>query len=312
MLLLEARITWARPVRCRCSPRMWTPMRWRPRDRALSADDQHRDQPKRLQRFFTRLGGGYQVTQALRDVVIFFAPNLLRDPPFSRMDLISCRNVLIYLEAAAQRKVLSMFSFALNTGGCLMLGKSEGVSGVEDLFEPVSKRQRIFRMVRSRRRTVAELPLYTGGGQSRRTCRARPIGAVLAQANLEAMLGHFGATALLVDARADPVFLRTDREVPGPPQGSRQPERAGHDGRLAVGQAASRPGPRPARKRSGGDFGSGTAAKGLAIGESDRAGGPRPDRRRQAAGRHLRGRPRRASCARRRRDGRRRAPGEPA
>ncbi len=90
--------------------------------------------PKRLQRFFTRIKDKYRVSKSLRDVCVFAPHNILSDPPFSRMDLISCRNLLIYLEPPAQKKALATFHYALNDNGCLMLGKSETISSSAHLF----------------------------------------------------------------------------------------------------------------------------------------------------------------------------------
>ncbi|MFY7964685.1 MAG: CheR family methyltransferase, partial [Chitinophagaceae bacterium] len=90
--------------------------------------------PKRLQRFFTKVKDKYRVSKSLRDVCIFAPHNILSDPPFSRMDLISCRNLLIYLEPPAQKKALATFHYALNDNGCLMLGKSETIGASANLF----------------------------------------------------------------------------------------------------------------------------------------------------------------------------------
>ncbi|MCL4481981.1 MAG: ATP-binding protein [Bacteroidetes bacterium] len=100
--------------------------------------------PKRLQQFFTKSKDKYRITKALRDVCVFAQHNILRDPPFSRMDFISCRNLLIYLDNAAQKKTISTFHYALNEGGYLMLGKSETVGTSEDLFTPLNKKFKIF------------------------------------------------------------------------------------------------------------------------------------------------------------------------
>ena len=90
--------------------------------------------PKRLERFFTKAKDKYRVSKLLRDVCIFAPHNILNDPPFSRMDLISCRNLLIYLEPPAQKKALATFHYALNDNGCLMLGKSETIGSSAHLF----------------------------------------------------------------------------------------------------------------------------------------------------------------------------------
>jgi two-component system CheB/CheR fusion protein len=90
--------------------------------------------PERLQRFFTSAEGGYRVSKIIRDMCIFAQHNVLNDPPFSRMDLICCRNLLIYLEPVLQSKVISLFHYALRPGGYLLLGSSEGLGGTTGLF----------------------------------------------------------------------------------------------------------------------------------------------------------------------------------
>jgi two-component system CheB/CheR fusion protein len=105
----------------------------------------------RLRRFFTKIEHGYQVKKQIRDLCVFARQNVLRDPPFSRLDLISCRNVLIYFELAAQRKLIPYFHYALKPGGFLLLGGAETVGNFSDLFEPVDQKTKLFskRSVRS-------------------------------------------------------------------------------------------------------------------------------------------------------------------
>lgn len=100
--------------------------------------------PERLRRFFVRHDGHYQISKALREVCIFSRHNMSSDPPFSRLDLISCRNVLIYMDAALQRRVLPLLHYALNPNGFLLLGSSENVGTSGDLFEVIDPRNRIF------------------------------------------------------------------------------------------------------------------------------------------------------------------------
>ena len=100
---------------------------------------------KRLARFFSREGKGYRVVRDLRETVVFTVQDLLADPPFSRLDLISCRNLLIYLRPGAQEQILSLFHFALRAGGVLFLGRSETVGKFAERFEPLNKKQRIYR-----------------------------------------------------------------------------------------------------------------------------------------------------------------------
>jgi len=100
--------------------------------------------PERLQRYFVPVDGGYQVNTLVRELCIFARQNLVSDPPFSRLDLISCRNVLIYFSLALQRKVLPMFHYGLKPQGFLLLGSSETVGEFTDLFSPLDNRHRIY------------------------------------------------------------------------------------------------------------------------------------------------------------------------
>lgn len=101
--------------------------------------------PERLERFFTLRQDGYHVSPELRKMVVFTPHNFLRDAPFTRLDLVTCRNVLIYLTQPAQRKALSMFHFALKKNGILCLGASETVGDLKDEFETIFEVSRIYR-----------------------------------------------------------------------------------------------------------------------------------------------------------------------
>lgn len=102
-------------------------------------------QQSRLIEHFYEEDGQYRIKKALRDKILFANQNVLRDPPFSRIDFISCRNLLIYLNRETHAQVLEMFHFALNPGGILFLGSSESADIVPDLFVPIDKRNRIYR-----------------------------------------------------------------------------------------------------------------------------------------------------------------------
>lgn len=100
--------------------------------------------PERLEHFFTKSKNKYRIVKSLRDVCVFAHHNILRDPPFSRIDFISCRNMLIYLDITAQKKVMSTFHYALNDGGCLMLGKSETIGTSAQLFTIIDKKYKFY------------------------------------------------------------------------------------------------------------------------------------------------------------------------
>lgn len=98
----------------------------------------------RLRRFFTKVEGGYRISKNIRDMCIFAQHNILNDPPFSQMDLISCRNLLIYLEPVLQTKAISLFHYALRPDGYLVLGTSEGVGTATHLFSSEDRANKIF------------------------------------------------------------------------------------------------------------------------------------------------------------------------
>ena len=100
--------------------------------------------PERLHRFFVKVKGGYQISKPVREACVFARQNLISDPPFSRMDLITCRNVLIYLGSKLQKKLLPMFHYGLKPTGFLMLGTSETVGDCSDLFNLVDKKNKLY------------------------------------------------------------------------------------------------------------------------------------------------------------------------
>jgi two-component system, chemotaxis family, CheB/CheR fusion protein len=103
--------------------------------------------PARLARFFSKEETGYRVSPELRGAVVFTIQDLLADPPFSRLDMVSCRNLLIYLAPEAQAKVISLFHFALRANGILLLGSSETILSAEGHFEVLSKPERLYRHI---------------------------------------------------------------------------------------------------------------------------------------------------------------------
>jgi two-component system CheB/CheR fusion protein len=98
----------------------------------------------RVAQFFTKLDGSFQVSKSIRDMCVFAHHNLLKDPPFSHIDLVSCRNVLIYLEPVLQKRALNTFHYALNEGGYLLLGKSESIGNLSEIFGSFRPSEKIF------------------------------------------------------------------------------------------------------------------------------------------------------------------------
>jgi two-component system CheB/CheR fusion protein len=161
---------------------------------------------ERLKRFFVPKDQTYQVDKQLRESIVFTLQNVLSDPPFSRVDLVSCRNLLIYLEPEAQKQVLAMFAFALRPGGYLFLGKSDSISGQDALFEPVSRAWRLYR-----RTDVSPLQI-AGLRRLSDSVASRPLGprlvgkldqSHLAELNQQVLLKLFAAAVLLTDSQGE-------------------------------------------------------------------------------------------------------------
>jgi two-component system CheB/CheR fusion protein len=101
--------------------------------------------PKRLQKYFVKVDGSYRIVKAIRDLCVFASHNIFKDPPFSRLDIISCCNLMIYLDTVLQKKVLAMFHYALNEEGILILGKSETAGTSTHLFSQMEKKYKVYK-----------------------------------------------------------------------------------------------------------------------------------------------------------------------
>ncbi|HLH29939.1 MAG TPA: CheR family methyltransferase, partial [Terriglobia bacterium] len=99
---------------------------------------------ERLKRFFQKVDAGYQIGKPVRDICVFAKQDISKDPPFSKLDLISCRNVMIYMGQPLQKRILPLFHYALNTNGILFLGSSESVGSFADLFSALDKKNKIY------------------------------------------------------------------------------------------------------------------------------------------------------------------------
>ena len=165
---------------------------------------------KRIRRFFERLDGSYQIRRTLRDLVVFARQDLLREPPFSRMDLITCRNMLIYIEPEAQRRAVALFHFALREGGRLFLGSAETIGRADDLFDTVSKKWRIFRRIGPTRHDIVNFPLHGGHPASDRAEAAfaqEPPSVRLTETARRVLLDRYAPASVLVDQRGRVVYF---------------------------------------------------------------------------------------------------------
>lgn len=101
--------------------------------------------PERVSRYFVKQDNSYQVKKEIREMVVFAHHNVIKDPPFSKMDMISCRNLLIYMDSELQKRVLPIFHYSLNTDGILLLGTSESIGDNSDLFSPIDEKAKLYR-----------------------------------------------------------------------------------------------------------------------------------------------------------------------
>ena len=165
----------------------------------------------RLNRFFTKEDHSYRVTPELRDAVVFASQNILADAPFSKLDLISCRNLMIYLTPEAQERVIQMFHFGLNDGGVLFLGMSETTGDHEGLFQPLSKKYRVYKRVGTARGRAFDFPIkqrsYAGLGNISARVPAPTVGNKLAELSQRLLLEQYAPAAVLINAKSEALYF---------------------------------------------------------------------------------------------------------
>lgn len=171
--------------------------------------------PERLERFFTARDTHYQVNQAIRDMVLFAEHDVILDPPFTRLDLIACRNLLIYFDARLQRKLLPLFHYSLRSGGLLLLGSSESVGPAHELFAAAQSKLRLYQRLETVSRAGAPLlprsfpPLTT---LTKETSVSPRSPAPDASDNLQAaadqvLLQAFAPAAVVLNSDGDIVYI---------------------------------------------------------------------------------------------------------
>jgi two-component system CheB/CheR fusion protein len=161
---------------------------------------------ERLERFFDREDDSYRIKGELRDAITLAPQNLMQDPPFSRLDVVTCRNLLIYLEPEIQKKLLGLFHFALREGGHLFLGPAETAAARASLFQPISKKWRIYLRLGPTRHDVTQFPLLKPSQDPNEAASApaAPPAAPRARASTlfeRALLEQYAPAAVLIDHR---------------------------------------------------------------------------------------------------------------
>ena len=166
--------------------------------------------PEQLRRFFKREDRGYRVANEIREMVIFAPQSLIMDPPFTKLDILSCRNLLIYLTPEVQKKLIPLFHYSLTPGGILLLGSAETVGSFTDLFTPVDNKLRIFRRTESVLRTepISFPSSFNAGpaGESELRPAPKPIVSLQSQAD-QLVLQHYAPPTVLVNDKGDIFYI---------------------------------------------------------------------------------------------------------
>jgi two-component system CheB/CheR fusion protein len=167
--------------------------------------------PDRLRRFFSKHDGGYRVTKMIRDLCVFARQDLTKDPPFSRLDLILCRNVLIYMDTTLQKKLLSVFHYALNATGFLVLGQAETVGAQATLFSLVDKKFRVHRKKPATGTPAMTFPVeYGGAGVPVKKAQTEPTGSekFLQTEVSRVLMDRFAPPGVVIDSDMQVVQFR--------------------------------------------------------------------------------------------------------
>lgn len=158
----------------------------------------------RLRRFFQKADHSYQVNRTVRDMCVFAKQDLSKDPPFSRLDMISCRNVMIYLDQVLQKRIIPLFHYALNPGGILFLGTSETVGSYSDLFVQVEKKHRIYSRKSGTGAPAFDLmPKFDSDGEVHEAERPLPQRTDLQRLASQILLNRFAPASVLVNEKLD-------------------------------------------------------------------------------------------------------------
>jgi len=171
--------------------------------------------PERLARFFTEEpGGGYfRISKVIRDILVFSEQDVIKDPPFSRLDLISCRNLLIYMGPALHRRLIPLFHYALNPGGFLFLGTSESIGEHVELFVTLNRAEKLYQRKDDGTPLRLSLPRFlsavtASGAAGRATGKtAGDSGTQFRELTERSLLQQYAAVGVLVDDRGDILYL---------------------------------------------------------------------------------------------------------
>jgi two-component system CheB/CheR fusion protein len=167
---------------------------------------------QRLKRFFIKEENGYRIKKEIREDCVFAIQNVIKDPPFTKLDLVSCRNLMIYLEPQLQNKLIPLFHYSLKPGGVLLLGPSESIGGFSDLFPVIDKKWKFYQRKESKPSIDASsFPAFHGAYEREGVGKPRDIGRIggtgipaLAQ---RILLANFAPPSVIVNMKGDILYI---------------------------------------------------------------------------------------------------------
>jgi two-component system CheB/CheR fusion protein len=181
--------------------------------------------PERLRHFFVHEDAGYRIKKEIREMVVFAVQNVIKDPPFTKLDLLSCRNLMIYLEPALQNRLIPSFHYALKTGGVLLLSPSESIGNHNELFTPISRKWKLYRATHSgasaHKMLVSGLPWSLPAGvKTAAVTQKKSREAILAEFAQRSLLQFFAPAAVVTDMQGNILYVHGEtgkylRPAPG-------------------------------------------------------------------------------------------------
>ena len=162
---------------------------------------------QRLNKYFVNVDGGYQIARDIRDMVIFAQQNMIKDPPFTKIDIMICRNLLIYLTPEIQKKLIPLFHYSLNSGGFLFLGSAESVGNFTELFKPLDLKSRIYQRLRPLiQRPLIEFPNSFAPYQPEVNQPSDEVHNIQSMAD-KLILQYYSPAAVLVNGKGDIIYI---------------------------------------------------------------------------------------------------------
>jgi len=177
------------------------------REGVFSANIAEDMSPERLNRYFVKVGRGYQIVKTIRDMVIFAQQSMIKDPPFTKIDILTCRNLLIYLTPELQKKLMPLFHYSLNPDGFLFLGSAEAVGNANDLFKPLDRKSRIYQRLQPLlQKELVEFPTSFSPAQSSSNQQTATVQNIQSMADA-LILQYYSPSTVLVNGKGDILYI---------------------------------------------------------------------------------------------------------